>query len=246
TGRRRTRCAGWRRTSSPRAWPSGSRCRWPTPSARRPRSACSSRRSAPPPSTRSRSRRSCPRCSTCGPARSSVTWTCCVRSTRRPPRTDTSAAPTSTCRGSVWTRSRTCSAPSSFNRESPRHAPTRAGAFVSGREFVIAEVETPTAPIDFERVGGSQGDVAVLVEVVAVGGLAAVLPEHLAVPTAQLLGEVTGVGFLADLDTGGAALLRLFHTAHHVVGLRLDQREVRRSDVAVGAHGGKEIGKARN
>ena len=46
------------------------------------------------------------------PARSSATWTCCVRSTRRPPRTATSAAPTSTCRGSASTRSMTSSAQS--------------------------------------------------------------------------------------------------------------------------------------
>ncbi len=73
-------------------------------------SGCSSRPSAPPRSTRSRSRRSCPRCSTCGPARSSATWTCCARSTRRPPRTATSAAPTSSCPGSSSTRSTTSSA----------------------------------------------------------------------------------------------------------------------------------------
>ena len=40
------------------------------------------------------------RSSTCGPARSSATSTCCARSTRRPRRTATSVAPTSTCRGS--------------------------------------------------------------------------------------------------------------------------------------------------
>lgn len=77
-----------------------SRCRWPTPSARRRRSGCSSRPSGPRPSTRSRSRRSSRRCSTCVPARSSATWTCCARSTRRPPPTGTSAAPTSNCPGS--------------------------------------------------------------------------------------------------------------------------------------------------
>ena len=46
--------------------------------------------------------RSC-RCSTCDPARSSATSTCCARSTPRPPRTATSAAPTSTCPGSAPT-----------------------------------------------------------------------------------------------------------------------------------------------
>ncbi len=47
------------------------------------------------------------RCSTCGRVRSSVIWTCCARSTRRPPPTATSAAPKSICRGSASTRSRT-------------------------------------------------------------------------------------------------------------------------------------------
>ena len=51
------------------------------------------------------SRRRSPRSSTCAPARSSATSTCCGRSTRRPPPTATSAAPTSTSRGSGWTAS---------------------------------------------------------------------------------------------------------------------------------------------
>ena len=41
--------------------------------------------------------------------RSSATWTCCGRSTRRPPGTDTSAASSPTSRGSAPTGSRTCS-----------------------------------------------------------------------------------------------------------------------------------------
>ena len=45
-------------------WRSESRSRWPTPSARPLRSGCSSRRSVPRRWIRSRSRRSCPRCST--------------------------------------------------------------------------------------------------------------------------------------------------------------------------------------
>jgi S-adenosylmethionine synthetase len=106
TVRRRTRCAGWPRTWSQRAWPSGWRSRWPTPSARPPRWACSWRPSEPRRSIRPASRRPSPRCSTCAPARSSATWTCCARSTPRPRRTVTSAAPTSTCRGSASTRSK--------------------------------------------------------------------------------------------------------------------------------------------
>ena len=42
-----TRCAGSPRTSSPPGWPAAARCRSPTRSARRTRSACSSRPSAP-------------------------------------------------------------------------------------------------------------------------------------------------------------------------------------------------------
>src|SRR6201999_1841722 len=109
-----TRCAGWPRTSSPQGLPSGSRCRWPTRSVKPPPSACSSRPSAPRLSTRSKSRRSCPRCSTCGRAQSSATWICCARSTRRPPPTATSAARTSICRGNSSTRSTNSSARSSF------------------------------------------------------------------------------------------------------------------------------------
>ena len=44
TAPRRTRCAGWPRTSSPPGWPVGARCRSRTRSARRTRSGCSSRR----------------------------------------------------------------------------------------------------------------------------------------------------------------------------------------------------------
>ena len=54
-----------------------------------------------------RSVRPCSRCSTCVPARSSATWTCCVPSTRRPPPTATSVA--KACRGrtsAASTRSR--------------------------------------------------------------------------------------------------------------------------------------------
>ncbi len=50
TARPRTRCAGWPRTWSPPVWPAAARCRSRTPSARRTRSACTSRPSAPRPS----------------------------------------------------------------------------------------------------------------------------------------------------------------------------------------------------
>ncbi|CFA20881.1 S-adenosylmethionine synthetase [Mycobacterium tuberculosis] len=73
TGRRRTRCAGWPRMSSPPGWLNGSRCRWPTPSVKRHPSACSSRRSVPRRKTRSRSRRPSARYSTCAPVPSSAT-----------------------------------------------------------------------------------------------------------------------------------------------------------------------------
>ena len=54
-----TRCAGWPRTSSPPGWPAAARCRSPTRSARRTRSASSSRPSAPRRSRSTRSRRPC-------------------------------------------------------------------------------------------------------------------------------------------------------------------------------------------
>ncbi len=80
-------------------WPTASRCRSPTRSARPRRSGCSSRPSAPSRSTRTRSPTPSARCSTCGRRRSSGTSTSSARSTRRPPPTVTSAAPTSTCPG---------------------------------------------------------------------------------------------------------------------------------------------------
>ena len=55
--RRPTRCAGWPRTWWPRVWPTGSRCRSPTRSARPRRWACSWRPSAPSRWTRTRSPR---------------------------------------------------------------------------------------------------------------------------------------------------------------------------------------------
>jgi S-adenosylmethionine synthetase len=80
------------RTWSPPGWPSGARCRSRTRSARRTRSACSWRPSAPRTCRWTGSRRPSPRCSTCVRPRSSVTWTCCGRSTSRRPPTATSAA----------------------------------------------------------------------------------------------------------------------------------------------------------
>ena len=92
TAPRPTPCAGWPRTSSPPAWPAAARRRSPTPSARPPRSASSSRPSAPASSPTSRSRRPCSRSSTCARPRSSATSTCSARSTPRPRPTATSAA----------------------------------------------------------------------------------------------------------------------------------------------------------
>jgi len=106
TGRRRTRCAGWRRTSLPPGWPTGSSARSRTRSARPRRSASTSTRSGP---RRCRWTRSVPRsarCSTCGRPRSSATWTCSGRSTPRPPATATSAGPGRTSPGSAPIASR--------------------------------------------------------------------------------------------------------------------------------------------
>lgn len=93
------------KTWSQPGWRSGSRCRSPTQSARRPPSGCSWRPSAAKPLTRPASKRRSPRCSTCGPARSCAIWICYGRSTRRPPPMATSVARTSSCPGNRSTRS---------------------------------------------------------------------------------------------------------------------------------------------
>ncbi len=107
----RTPCAGSPRTRSPRASPTASRCRSPTPSARPRPWASTSRPSA---------RRTCPRSascapsarpSTCVPPPSSSGSTCSVPSTRRPPPTATSVASCRTSPGRRSTVSPTCRAP---------------------------------------------------------------------------------------------------------------------------------------
>ena len=83
-----------------------------------------------------RSRPRSTRCSTCARPRSSATWTCCARSTRRPRRTGTSAAPTSTCRGSAPT------------------APTRCGR--AGRRLTAVSYPDAVAPVTVHG-GGPAG-----------------------------------------------------------------------------------------
>ena len=71
-----------------------------------------------------------------GPARSCATWTCCARSTPRPPPTVTSAAPTSSCPGSGWTASRRCARPRGSEEEGPpfpRASHPRRGTLKAGR-----------------------------------------------------------------------------------------------------------------
>ena len=86
TARPRTRLATWRRTSSPRAWPTAASSRWPTRSASRSRCRSRSSASAPSACRSTGSRSSCASTSTCAPPRSCATSTCAGRSTRRPPR----------------------------------------------------------------------------------------------------------------------------------------------------------------
>ena len=83
-------------------------CSWPTPSASPIRSPSWSTLSAPTRSTRTRSRLSSRSTSTCARPALSRCSTCAAQSTSRPQLTATSAAPTSTCRGSTRTRQPSC------------------------------------------------------------------------------------------------------------------------------------------
>src|SRR3954452_4646032 len=113
-------------------------------------------------------------------------------------------------------------------------------------ERVVVEVEPRRAPHRLDGRGRAQRDVPVLVEVVAVGQRAAVLPEDLVAPAAQHLGEVAVVGLARDLDPPGAALARVLEAAHDVVRLDLDEVEVRRAVVAVGPEDREHVREARD
>ena len=104
TARPRTRRGTSRRTSSRPGLRSAARSRSRTRSASRIRCRCSSRRSARRRFRSRASRSSCASTSTCARPRSCATSTCAGRSTRRRPRTATSAATTATSRGSGSTR----------------------------------------------------------------------------------------------------------------------------------------------
>lgn len=108
-------------------------------------------------------------------------------------------------------------------------------------DAVVAEVEPPAAPVGFDRGGRAQRDVTVLVEVIAVGQPTTVLPEDLAVPAAHHLREIASVGFFGHLDAGGAGAAGSLQAPDDVVCLRLDEREVRRPDVAVRSEHGEEV-----
>lgn len=113
-------------------------------------------------------------------------------------------------------------------------------------DAVVAEVEPPAAPVGFDRGGRAQRDVTVLVEVIAVGQPTTVLPEDLAVPAAHHLREIASVGFFGHLDAGGAGAAGSLQAPDDVVCLRLDEREVRRPDVAVRSEHGEEVRVAGN
>src|ERR1700754_15873 len=86
----------------------------------------------------------------------------------------------------------------------------------SGTEHVVVEREAATAPVRLDRACPPQRDVTVLVEVVAVGQLAGVLPEDLRVPLAHHLGEVAVVGLLGHLDATGVSASSLLQAPHDV------------------------------
>src|SRR3954451_2521250 len=113
-------------------------------------------------------------------------------------------------------------------------------------ERVVVEVEPRRAPHRLDRRGRPQRHVAVLVEVVAVGQRAAVLPEDLVAAEAQPLGEVAVVGLAGDLDPGRAAPARVLEAAHDVVRLHLDEVEVRRAVVAVRPEDREHVREARH
>src|SRR5207244_9498534 len=94
---------------------------------------------------------------------------------------------------------------------------------------------TRAVPVDLEAGTGAEGHVAVLVEVVAVGGRAGGLEEDLVVAAGEHRIEVAGVGLCGDLDKRRAGLPRAPETARDVPHLRLDQVEVRRAVERVGA-----------
>ena len=95
------------------------------------------------------SRRRSARCSTCAPARSSATSTCSGRSTRRPPPTATSAAPTSSCPGSGWTASTRCaSAVGAPERAGHSTAPTRRPGHPRTPRVARVVVDVPLAHLD--------------------------------------------------------------------------------------------------
>ena len=119
----------------------------------RTRSACSSRPSAPSTVVRrpDRRRRS-PRSSTCGRPRSSATSTCCARSTRRPPRTATSAGSCRTSPGRAPTGPPTLQVARAaadhgglVDRLRRRHASGRRGGSTARRRSRRPEQREPAA-----------------------------------------------------------------------------------------------------
>src|SRR2546423_3917044 len=111
-------------------------------SASRTRSRSACRRSAPSTYRWSGSRSSSgtASCSTCAPGRSCATSTCAARSTRRPPRTATSAATTATSPGSAPTRPRrSARPPAPLLRRRPDEEPL--GSLLRNRALVAVQAD---------------------------------------------------------------------------------------------------------
>src|SRR4051794_17424393 len=88
-------------------------------------------------------------------------------------------------------------------------------------EAVVVEVEARAVPVDLEAWAWAKGHVAVLVEVVAVGGRTGGLEEDLVVAAGEHRIEVAGVGPCGDLDQRRAGLPRAPEAARDVPHLRL-------------------------
>src|SRR5215208_1678097 len=110
-----------------------------------------------------------------------------------------------------------------------------------GLEAIVVERKARAAP---DGLGGGrrpERHVAVPVEVVAVRRRTAVLEEDLVVAPGQHLAEVAIVGLARDLDERRARTPRALEAADDVPRLRLDQLEVRRAVVSVGAEDREQV-----
>src|SRR3954454_21475584 len=127
----------------------------------------------------------------------------------------------------------------------PRPPGVSRGGALGRLEHVVVEREPRAAPRRLDRGRGPERDVAVHVEVVRVRRRARALEEDLPRPAAEHVGEVAVVGLARDLDARGADRTRSLQAAHDVARLVLDEREVRRAVVAIGAEDREEVREAR-